>query len=97
MFNLFSLKEIGQTLIPRQVSSLVMSLAVLSLFVLTGCLQGPASVPVVEEAAPAVAPMAVTEEETASDSAFLAANPELAIAQRYAVLVKWNRLHHPGR
>jgi hypothetical protein len=31
------------------------------------------------------------------DSIILAANPELAITQRYAAMVEWHRLHHPGR
>ncbi|HEX9925073.1 MAG TPA: hypothetical protein VGD99_20625 [Anaerolineae bacterium] len=30
-------------------------------------------------------------------SAFLAANPELALAQRYTGMVEWHKLHHPGR
>jgi hypothetical protein len=30
-------------------------------------------------------------------SAILAASPELAIARRYAAMVEWRRLHHPGR
>lgn len=77
IFKLFSPKEKAQAVALRQISTLAISLAVLSLFALTACLQVPASVPVVEEVLPAIAPAAVTEPEPASDSAFLDANPEL--------------------
>jgi hypothetical protein len=77
ILNLFSPKGKSQAVVYRQIATLAMSLAVLSLFVLTACGQVQASVPVVEESLSVVAPVAVTEEEPASDSAFLAANPEL--------------------
>lgn len=34
---------------------------------------------------------------TGQPSAFMATNPELALAQRYSSMVEWQRLHHPGR
>lgn len=80
IFNLFSPKGKAPAVGARQISALAISLAVWSLLVLTACGPVPASVAVIEEAAPAVAPAAVTEKEAASDSAFLAANPELLVA-----------------
>jgi len=81
IFKLFSLKGKGQTVAFRQITTLAASLTVLSLFVLTACLQVPASVPVGEEISPAVVPQAVIGKEPVSDSAFLAANPELLKAR----------------
>ena len=77
ILKLFSLKGSGPPLIPRPMITLVITLAMLSLYVLTACSQVPVSVPEVKEAAPALAPEAVAQEEPASDSAYLAANPEL--------------------
>lgn len=77
IFNLFSPKGKAPTLAHRQLATLAISLALVSLFALTGCTQVPGSDVVVEESSAAIAPEAVIEQETASDSTFLAANPEL--------------------
>ena len=90
MFKLFSLKGMRQIVIPRQVSMLVICVVGLALFALTAYAQEPTNDSGVEVSGLAVAPAAVTDKESASDSAYLAANPELAIASRYAgVTTKW--------
>jgi len=90
IFKLFNPKRMGQTVIPRPVFMWVICVAMLSLFAMTAYAQEPTNDSGVEVSGVAVAPAVVTDKEPVSDSAYLAANPELAVAGRYAgVTTKW--------
>lgn len=82
IFNLFSPKGKAQAVAQRHnIATLAMRLGGLSLLALAGCVQAPASVPVVEEFAPQVAPAAVTKNEGSQPDPY---DIEGVRAQRYA-------------